>query len=132
MLAEQINKFFNSNYLGKLLQCSLNDLIHIIILVLAQSPAENNILFFVGKCSVLLIKRVVFIIIDRIIRLITGFPYCRILFCYYSVIRSVSALAAKLKMFVFNYPHKATSVAKPNFVSFYLSIFIYSHYIFFH
>ena len=56
-------------------QSTGNDSIHIIILVLTKPAAKDNVVFLMGKFTILLIQLGVAFIIDRIIRFITRLPF---------------------------------------------------------
>ena len=81
------------------------DLVHIIITVLAKTSTEDYILFVIRESFVFFVKCVIFFVIYRIIRFVTGFPFHRILaaddsfflcpkyemlMLYYSGIRSIA------------------------------------------
>ena len=48
--------FFLPLHFLPLVQCSLNDFVHIVILVFSKSSAKDNLLFFFRKCGIFLIK----------------------------------------------------------------------------
>ena len=51
-----------------------DDLIHVVILVLTQASAEDDLRLGIGQLLVLGIQRAVFSIVDGVIRLVTGLP----------------------------------------------------------
>ena len=48
--------------------------VHIVILVLAQAAAEEDLALGIGQGLILLIQRAVLRIVDGVVRLIAGFP----------------------------------------------------------
>ena len=59
-------------------KCRYDNLIHIIVLVLSESAAEDNVLACICESLVLLIQCIVLIIVYRVVRLNTGLPLCGI------------------------------------------------------
>ena len=54
---------------------------HIVVLILTQAATEYDSAFLLGKGVVFFIQRIVSVIVDRIIRLLTLFPLGRIFSC---------------------------------------------------
>ena len=55
-------------------QCTPDNFIHIIIFILSQASAEQDICFLFRKLCILCIECAVFLIVDRIVRFVTLFP----------------------------------------------------------
>src|SRR5699024_546042 len=80
------------------LKCGFNHFVHVIIFVLRKSSAKKQ-MFLIRKVSVFLIKFLIFIVINRIIRLHTLFPVGRIFFGNHSFL-----LSSKFKVLMLNNP----------------------------
>lgn len=78
-------------------QRSLNHIIHVIILVLYQTPAKDDILFLFSLFSIPGIQLLILLIIYRIIRFLAQLPISRVFFCHVSHL-----LFAGFKMLMFN------------------------------
>ena len=52
-----------------------DDLIHIVITILTEASAKNDILFPVRQLLILCVQLIVLVVVDGIIRLIAGIPF---------------------------------------------------------
>ena len=76
-------------------------IVHVIVFVLAESSPEYNVAVSCGKLFILLVKLVVPVVIERIIRLIAYLPLSRILVSYYGTLA-----LAELEMLVLQDPRE--------------------------
>ena len=56
------------------LQRTLDDVIHIVVLILRQTAAEDGVLFLPGQGCILLVELLVALVVDRVIRLFAAMP----------------------------------------------------------
>lgn len=54
-----------TQHISAFIQCLRNDLIHIVIFILRESPTKNDVLLTIGELFAVGIKHAVFLIIDR-------------------------------------------------------------------
>ena len=55
-------------------QCHLDDLVHIVVLVLAQTAAEDDARLSIGQLLVCSVERTVLLVVDGVVRLIALLP----------------------------------------------------------
>ena len=60
-------------------QSHLNNLVHVVILVLTQTAAENDVRLRIGQLLILGIQGAVLLVIDGIVRLVALFPFSTVL-----------------------------------------------------
>ena len=60
-------------------QSYLNDLVHVIVLILAQTAAKNHVRLRIGQLLVLGIQGTVLLVIDGVVRLVALLPLSAVL-----------------------------------------------------
>ena len=58
-----------------MVQCFFHNVVHVIIFILGKAPSEEDIFFFVGQCLVFLVKRIVPLVVDGVIRFAAFLPF---------------------------------------------------------
>ena len=70
---------FLFQFLCSHIQSHLNDLVHVVILVLTQTAAEDDARLRIGQLLILGIQGAVLLVIDGIVRLVALFPFGAVL-----------------------------------------------------
>ena len=86
------------------IQYSCNYLIHVVVLILTKSTAEDYMLLCIRQLLIFRIKQAILSIINRIIRLNSRLPFRRILSRNNCKILRMLPLLFRCKMLVFNHP----------------------------
>ena len=73
---------------------------HVVVLVLGETATEDNVLLLRGKCPVIVGKRIVALVVDRIVRLHPRFPFRAVLPADNRLWTLIDSLAEHLEMLV--------------------------------